>query len=178
MEIWKPVVGFEGHYEISDLGNCRSVERPVQTRNRWGPMTVVRRSRQLMPLPVGKYLGAQLSKEGKIKFRTLHTLVAEAFLGERPKGFDCCHMDGNPHNNTLVNLKWATKRENQSHRVQHGTHNRGARAYQAILTEDGVREIRRRRQAGEILVGMGKQYGVSDAAIWRAAVGKSWRHLE
>lgn len=119
-EEWRPVVGYEGAYEISDRGRVRSMDR-VRT-DTWG-----RRTRYLGQLlkprrsgPQGKYyLTVALTNgaHGKI-----HVLVAAAFIGPRPDGAQVCHNDGDRFNNQASNLRYATPSENNHDIVRHGRH--------------------------------------------------------
>lgn len=68
------------------------------------------------------YLHLQLRKNSKSYTKKLHTLILTAFLGPRPKGMQCRHLDGNKENNKLINLCWGTQSENQQDAVKHGTH--------------------------------------------------------
>lgn len=62
----------------------------------------------------------------KTKF-DVHQLILEAFVGQRPDGRECRHLDGNPLNNCASNLCWGTHKENQQDRAVHGTGNQGKR---------------------------------------------------
>lgn len=73
----------------------------------------------------GGYLSVCLWKASKGHMRRVHQLVLETFVGPRPKGMECRHLDGNKHNNHLKNLKWGTRSENQHDAVKHGTHSNG-----------------------------------------------------
>ena len=118
-EMWKPVVGYEGLYEVSDLGNVRSVDRTViyktgQTRHYKG--------RTLKLKPAHGYWRVELNQNGKPAFFQVHRLVLAAFVGPLPEGKEVCHNNGNPGDNRLENLRYGTKSENQLDRVKHGTH--------------------------------------------------------
>jgi len=112
---WFPVLGYEGLYEVAEDGRVRSLPRPSTD------------GRILRPAFSGKYLGVALCKDGKQKTRLVHQLVAEAFLGPRPKGLDVCHKDGNKFNLHYTNLKYDTRSNNIKQQVEHGTHNRASR---------------------------------------------------
>lgn len=113
-EIWKPVVGYEGLYEVSNTGKVRSLERITSV----GRRGIGKELRQYI-LPCG-YLDVSLSNEGKIRHKRVHRLVADAFC-ENPDGKDeVNHKDGNKQNNAACNLEWCTKSENMIHAYQKG----------------------------------------------------------
>lgn len=102
-EIWKAVVGFEGLYEVSNLGKVRSLHW-------YGGDKIVERA--LVDRPDG-YKSICLSKNGKSKLHLIHRLVAEAFI-PKIEGKDFVnHKDENRSNNTVDNLEWCDKSYNQ-----------------------------------------------------------------
>lgn len=118
-EVWKPVVGWEGLYEVSSLGRLRSLDRMV--RGRAGSQNI-RPGKIMKPkLHRAGYESYGLSREGRSTFRFIHALVLEAFVEPRPTGFLGCHNDGNPSNNRLANLRWDTPQNNSLDAVKHGT---------------------------------------------------------
>lgn len=149
VEEWRPVVGYEGSYEVSSHGGVRSVDRYVYQRgNRWGGTTKKRlRGKHLVqsnccgtpgPLKVCLY------KNGSGKNRTVHKLVADAYLGSCPDGLtDCCHNDGDNHNNVAWNLRWDTRAGNLADMKEHGTVMRGEKNPTAILNQFQVRVMKR-----------------------------------
>jgi hypothetical protein len=111
-EKWLPVIGYEGLYEVSDLGRVRSFQRYRQGR--------------LMKINVNKYSGyatVGLTRNGSVRLHTVHTLVLEAFDRQRPKGMECRHGNGDRSDAALTNLEWGTSSENNLDQVAHGTHN-------------------------------------------------------
>jgi hypothetical protein len=121
---WRPVPGFLDRYEVSDLGVVRSIPSVSHVKSRWGGMRTVRRSGQILKpraLPSG-YLRVSLSGRAE---QYIHTLVLTAFVGIRPDGMQCAHLDGNPANNCLSNLAWKTPVENNADKELHGTVMRG-----------------------------------------------------
>lgn len=118
-EEWRPICGLEGRYEVSKFGRVRSLDRIGTQGSRWGhPVEVRIKGRLLTPSPAaGGYLYARINGAGAL----VHRLVLEAFVGPCPDGHECAHQDGDPANNNLSNLRWATKVENQADRRRHGT---------------------------------------------------------
>jgi hypothetical protein len=112
-EIWKPIFGYEGIYEVSNLGNIRSLDRiDFAGRHLKGKLfsTTAKES----------YVTVRLSKNGNITTFRIHQLVAEAFI-PNPDGKPCVnHKDGNKQNNTAENLEWCTHSENNRHAFRTG----------------------------------------------------------
>jgi len=105
-EIWKPVVGFEGSYSVSNLGRVQS------------HLT----GKILKPHRTGDYLGVALRRVGRTHSTYIHHLVAFAFIGERPSGMDICHNDGNRKNCRVDNLRYDTRNANMRDAIEQGTH--------------------------------------------------------
>lgn len=113
MEVWHPCSGFEAHYEVSTIGNVRSIARYVP--NRWGTL-------RLSPsklLKYGKsksgYLIVSFCVDGVKSNQTIHRLVARAFIENESNKPQVNHKDGNKHNNCVENLEWVTVSENGLH---------------------------------------------------------------
>lgn len=108
VEIWKPVVGFEGLYEVSNQGRVKSIPRKRCKGN------------VLKPHIVKGYEYVHLSKDGKAKYLKVHRLVADAFLPEIQGKSYVNHIDGNKTNNSVKNLEWCTASENLKHARENG----------------------------------------------------------
>lgn len=79
----------------------------------------------------------------KVRHTYVSTLVLEAFVGPRPKGYECCHFpDPNPLNNRLNNLMWGTPQENTKHQYVHNTRVQGEKHPQCKLSNEDVKAIR------------------------------------
>ena len=120
-ERWLPVVGWEGLYEVSDQGRVRSLDRRLQ-RDAMGRVRSWR-GRILKPSVVGVYPYVNLCNGPREfrKSRTVHSLVAEAFLGPRPKGMEVRHLNGNYWDPCVTNLAYGTHAENMADMRTHGT---------------------------------------------------------
>lgn len=172
-ETWRPVVGYEGLYEVSDLGHVRSVPRTV-VDSRGVPRRF--RGAELRNVHRGLpgYVSISLYRDGKRRCAWLHILVAEAFLGPRPPGMEVAHGNGNPSTNRLSNLRYATPAENQADKRQHGTDNAGERHPCARLTRAAVVEVRRHLASGERQADVAASYGVARTTVSAIATGRSW----
>lgn len=111
---------------------------------------------------------------GKAKTIKVHVLIAEYFIGPRPKGYDICHNDGNPKNNNVENLRYDTRAGNCADRVEHGTNNSGARNGRAKLSEKQVLEIRAIFKEKANQTAIARRFGVSQMQISRIIRGLSW----
>lgn len=105
-EEWKDVVGYEGLYGISNLGNVRSIARNTT------------RGKQLKPTLQSGYLKVMLSKNNNKKWHSIHRLVATAFIDNKENKKQVNHIDGNKTNNNVNNLEWCTCRENIIHSIK------------------------------------------------------------
>lgn len=126
IESYVPVRGYEGHYEVSDLGNVRSLDRFVTTKygpaRRWG--------RVLKPgISSNRYMTVVLSKDGNTTSHCIHVLVARAFLPEPNVGEEVRHLDGNKLDCRVQNLEWGTRRQNALDTVRHGHHSQAKKTH-------------------------------------------------
>ena len=126
-EVWKPVVEQEGRYEVSSLGRIRTVAR-IGTRKDGSRLPVAERIRVLTIDKTG-YALIGLSTPAGSRTKFVHRVVLEAFVGPRPEGMECRHLDGNPLNNRIENICWGTPSDNAWDRVAHGTHFHGSKTH-------------------------------------------------
>ncbi|UVK63865.1 HNH endonuclease [Gordonia phage LilyPad] len=117
VEQWKPVVGFEGVYEVSDLGRVRSLPRKMTRAN---GATLHYSGLLLNPTPNSwGYMKVGLRKDGKKYTRPVHRLVLEAFVGPCPEGMEACHGPYGMLDNRVINLRWDTHSENMKDIKKH-----------------------------------------------------------
>jgi len=113
-EIWKDVVGYEGLYEVSNKGRVKGMEKSFYC----GKGRVVHLNDKIMASKINKkskYHSVSLCNTVSVKIISIHRLVAIAFIPNPLKKRCVNHLDGNPGNNNLYNLEWATHRENAHH---------------------------------------------------------------
>ena len=112
MEVWKDIKGYEGYYQISDLGNVKSLERKLLIRDSFY-RTVYSKLMGIYDNSYG-YNVVVLSIYGKKRTIKIHKLMAIAFLNHNPKsdGMVVNHINHKRNDNKLVNLELVTQREN------------------------------------------------------------------
>lgn len=169
-EVWKDVVGYEGHYMVSNTGSVKSVRRPYRGGGRWIAERILRPA---ISRRTG-YKQVALHRDGRSSTKNVHQLVLEAFVGPRPVGCDSCHNDGNRLNNAVENLRWDTHVENMRDRIDHGTAMRGHHHPMAKLCPLDVWLIREIEAKHAVLA---EFFGVSRSNIGAIKSGKSWGHL-
>jgi hypothetical protein len=115
-EEWRAIPGYEGLYEVSDQGRVRSLDRD------WGPDSRgrrrPRRGKMLRPSTASGYPVVVLAGRST---RSVHSLVAEAFLGPRPSGLVVRHLNGDYLDPRAENLAYSTRKENAADMYLHGT---------------------------------------------------------
>lgn len=117
-EIWKEITGYEGLYEVSNLGNVKSLERNIVRKdgtNYYIPERILR------PCKSSKgYLNIGLNKNGRAKSYKVHRLVAEAFIPNPENKLEVNHINADKTDNRVDNLEWATRKENVQHSIDEG----------------------------------------------------------
>lgn len=116
MALWKEIAGYEGLYLISNEGEVLSLPKVINSKNKFGEITVKRKAKKLKPHLRGReyaqYPAVTLVKDGKAKTYSLHRLLAEAFI-PNPNNLPVVnHKDENPLNYSLDNLEWCTQQYN------------------------------------------------------------------
>jgi hypothetical protein len=123
-EKWRDINGYDGVYQVSDLGQVRNIQtnkilHPTRLKN--------------------ERIYVTLSSDGFQKKCTVHSLVGDAFLGECPAGHEIRHKDGDYAHNELSNLEYITRQESQKQFVM-ADETDTDRKRAALLSRDRVRE--------------------------------------
>lgn len=182
-EQWKPVVGFEGLYEVSSHGRVRSLDKPVSGPN--GRLSI--RKGQIVKgcYSHGKYLQVNLYKDRKNNTQKIHRLVAIAFLSNPENYEQVNHKDFDRENNNLDNLEWCSARQNKDYSINAGRQLKGTDVHSVKLTDEDILEIRRiyaetrtkSRVGRGVLSGIAAKYGVCPSSISQIVARKSWKHI-
>lgn len=171
-EQWRPILGYEGIYEVSDMGRVRSLDRRDRRgyRQKGKPKTLT--------LDANGYPVVNLWS-GTGRTHHVHRLVAGAFLGESG-GLSVNHKSGDKQDNRPGNLEYLTLAENTLH--QHGSgwtvQPLGSANGKSKLSESDIPDIRRLRREGKTYRQIGEAYHVSDGAIRAVTTGRTWSHVE
>lgn len=167
-EIWKDVIGFEGYYQVSNLGNIKGRRKGnLKTFiNQFGYKTIT----------------LQKCDEGFKKTFLLHRLIAEAFIGGSSDEMVVNHIDGDKLNNNSSNLEWCTYKENTAHAINviGVMDNSGEKNFNAKLSKEDILNIRKlyipyskeygRKQLSEM-------YGVTPKTIGRIIRRELWKNV-
>jgi hypothetical protein len=167
-EQWRPVVGYEGFYEVSNMGRVKSIAKGMGRRGGIRKTDSDASGRQCLPL------NAHPKKQ---KTYRVHRLVLEAFVGPCPEGQEACHDDGDPSNNKLGNLRWDTHLANERDKTRHGTRLIGETRVNAVFGEEDVMRMRDMHACGVGYPAIAKWFGVKYSTAYQALRGYTWAHL-
>lgn len=176
-EIWKPVDGYEGLYEVSNLGRVKSIRYVARFKRHKELILVQSKDNNKTTC----YLFVGLHRNGKCETKRVHQLVAGAFLPQPPtptgksrSSSIINHLDSNPLNNRADNLEWTTYLGNVhwSYKTNGQSPVRNVR-----LTDDQVIEMRRLKAEGMTITALGKMFKCSVGHTHNVVNGKSFKHL-
>lgn len=118
-----------------------------------------------------------LRRDGKPHTQTIHRLVLETYVGTRPKGLQCRHLNGNKKDNRLENLRWGTGSENAQDEIRHGGR-RGEKNGRARLVNSDIGVILYLRNVAKFtLRDIAWQFNMSRSNIGYICAGKTWQNL-
>jgi len=163
IEIWKTIEGYEGLYEISNLGNLKRVKNTHYNKS---------------SLDDDGYLHIGLCKNCKSKNFFIHRLVALAFIPNPENKPQVNHKNGIKTDNRVENLEWCTLSENRQHAYKTGLQKGavGTKAGSSKLTEKQVLEIREIGKT-KTLLEIAMIYNVSFQTISRILNRTIWKHI-
>ncbi|XWX34713.1 HNH endonuclease [Staphylococcus phage PG-2021_67] len=148
-EIWKDIPGYEGLYQVSNLGRVKSLPKKLWNGRGYfySKEKILKQALTGNKKDNKRRLMVVLCKEGKRTYN-VHKLVAMTFLGEKPKGFIVCHNDGNHLNNNIENLRYDTYKENTKDSYRHnGRFGRGKLKIEDVIS---IREEYKNKSMKEI----------------------------
>lgn len=171
---WRSIKTARGKYEVSALGEVRSLDHYVR---------VVRYGALYYRLQWGRILKPGLDSSGYRQvnvggqMRRVCVLIAQAFIGPRPAGMQVCHNDGCRTNDSKENLRYDTPTGNQSDSLKHGTRVLGEQKPLAKLTAKNVLAIRHRCSHGALQKDLATEFGVARNTIKQVIHRRTWKHV-
>lgn len=167
MENWKDIVGYEGCYQVSDLGRikslARSIDHPCGVKNK--------AERILIPIVnTGGYSCVILSKDAIRAQMRIHRIVAIHFIPNPDNKPVVNHKDGNKSNNKVENLEWATDSENTIHSYEYGLQQR-------VFTKDEVLLIRSKKKQGVKIVDIAAEINAEYSLVRQVAANILYKNV-
>ena len=162
VETWRSVPGFEALYEVSCTGRVRSLRRSIV----------------LKPGTASGYLYVVLCGNTKRVNARIHSLVAECFIGARPKGYDVNHINGDKADNSVGNLEYCTRSANLSHAFKNGlkTH-KGSNHPKAIYSDKQILMLKKYLSDGYKHREVAELMNVPMHLVADVSAGRQWQHI-
>lgn len=163
-EAFTDIPGYSGVYKVSELGNVKNVKTGRVLKKR----VCKKNGYQMVALCVN----------GVRDMRTIHSIVAEAFISKPLRRYCVNHIDGNKLNNSLYNLEWVSYSENTKHALANNlrTPPKGEKHFFSKLTNSNVLNIRKLYKKYGSLV-LSHKYNVSQETITSIVRRQTWKHI-
>lgn len=166
-EIWKDVEGFERLYQVSNLGNVKSLANSKT------------KSEKILKYSLGRrgYCQVVLSKSNNKYYMRVHRLVAQAFIPNPENKPEVNHINGIRNDNRVENLEWCTQSENQIHAYRIGLQLSGENIGTSKLKNADIPIIRQMLTEGITQIEIAEKYNVAQSQISLIKLGKNWKHV-
>lgn len=168
-EVWKDIPGWEGFYQVSNLGDVRSLDRDIEYLNN-GTLTTLHCKGKVLKQRADEegYMRICLARNGRTKLYGVHRLVAQAFIPNPETKPTVNHIDGNKSNNCLSNLEWATYQEQNDHAVRLGLRNQATYSNRENLKKKLSKQVIciETNQIFESQIEAERQLGLCSTAVW------------
>ena len=182
-EIWKRVIGYEGQYEVSNMGRLRYVAKTVmrfrKDTSRSHAVSIKGKTTNGYFNKKG-YLATKLWKDKDKKCVIIHRLVAMAFIPNPNNLPQVNHIDGVKSNNKVQNLEWCDNSHNIKHAYSNGLMNRkGERQNTCKIKETDVLEIREfySKNPNSLLKIYAEKLGITTTSVCRIIKRQAWKHI-
>lgn len=165
-EVWKDIPGYEGEYQASTLGNIKSLQREVRCGYKGRGKRIVKET-ILAPGAYAKSGHVSVVLRRGTNGKPVHQLITSTFLGPTPEGKEILHIDGNPKNNRLDNLKFGSRTDNILDVYKQGKAWRKLNLKQV----DEIRELLRLGYSGAFIA---RKFNISQVTVSKIKTGKSY----
>jgi len=175
-ELWKDIPGYEMLYQVSNLGNVKSLDRLITYST---GVCKIHKMKILSPGIRRGYYSVILQNHGVRKNFTIHRLVAKVFTKNKLQKPEVNHKDGNKLNNRATNLEWVTSSENELHAYRENLCSTiGEGHHKSKLTIKKVIEIRNLYKTGNYSYRkLASVFGVAGSTIGRVVTKQRWKHV-
>ena len=174
-EIWKDIIGYEGQYQVSNLGRVKSLPRTRDTRYsgiKWYKEKILKPK-----ICTTKYLSVGLCVDSKYKWALIHRLVAQAFIDNPNRLPQVNHKDGVKSNNIVYNLEWCTSKENIKHAYDINLSPIGENKVNSKLTNEDVTKIKELKGIYSQRE-LARMFGVTKGVIYSIHHNITWKRHE
>ena len=177
-EIWKPIIGYEGFFEVSNLGRVKSLKREITGKNNIlykckERILKQRKSRK------SDYRHISLTINCNILCRRIHRLVAHAFLDKIENKNVVNHINGIKHDNRVCNLEFCSDYENVHHAIRTGLTpcNKGESSLTSKLKNEDIFKIREMSKEGVKQRKIANSFNICQQLVSEIVRGKKWKHI-
>lgn len=173
---WRDIKDWEGLYQINAFGQVKSLSRIFKGKLNFKKVSKER----ILNTGHNNYPMVNLCRQGKSTMCTVHRLLWETFVGKIPNGMQINHIDGNKHNNNLINLEVVTPSQNISHAYKTGLKYQyvGSKSPNSKLKEEQVIKIKEMLKDGLSTRKIAKAFSVNQMTISHINQGNTWSHLD
>lgn len=172
-EIWKDIIGHEGRYQISNLGNVKSLPKSWYT----GIANITMREIILKHNICKGYPEVQLMKDNNRVHFKIHVLIGNHFIEKIENKNYLNHKNGNKLDYSIQNLEWCTLKENSIHAFETGlNNNHGENNNFATLTLQDVTNIIKMKGCGSSQKAIAKLFNINQSTVCRLWSGKRWKY--
>lgn len=163
MEEWRDIPGYEGYYQVSNIGRIKR----ISTDHILKPWCSKRGVKSV-----------NLCKMNTCRTTRVHVIVASTFIGEKPKGMEICHNNGDCTDNRLENLRYDTHKNNELDKKKHGTSQVGENHGMSKLNNIQVKSIRHFLKLGYLSIkDIASVFDISTFIVWSISKNKLWKHI-
>lgn len=177
-ENWSDIADFVGLYQVSDLGNVKSLAK-CRERKGWRACIMAKKETILKQYKSNSgYYRVRLFKDGKYKNESVHRLVAFAFVANPMEKTTVNHIDGDKSNNTATNLEWNTPAENHAHALNTGLKPKGEKIHRSKMTESKIRQIRAMYDRKDMPTRkIAKEFSLCQTTVADIVARRTWKHI-
>jgi len=174
IEVWMDIKGFEGLYQVSNIGRVKSLERKVS-----GKLGSLRKLPEMLLKPIKKdgYLRVTLQNKDRRNYR-IHRLVCEAFKDNKFMKPYVNHINGIKTDNRAENLECCTQKENMVHAKKNNLlkPKRGDESVNSKISEQDAKKIKY-EHIGLNQIQIAKIYGIDTTTVSKIKTGVNWKHI-